>query len=94
MNAWMAAGRVVFEWRDLGGLQGRQKIGLAKTFNDFGLDLMLCDVDVVWIKDPTHFFNLYPEADILTSRSAHYHNSLSISPLVWVPAALCCSARL
>lgn len=48
--------------------QGRQKIGLAKTFNDFGLDLMLCDVDVVWIKDPTHFFNLYPEADILTSR--------------------------
>ena len=48
--------------------QGRQKIALAKTFTDFGLDLMLCDVDVVWIKDPTHYFSSIPEADILTSR--------------------------
>eukprot|EP00192_Tetraselmis_astigmatica_P008881 CAMPEP_0117652350 /NCGR_PEP_ID=MMETSP0804-20121206/2579_1 /TAXON_ID=1074897 /ORGANISM="Tetraselmis astigmatica, Strain CCMP880" /LENGTH=607 /DNA_ID=CAMNT_0005458389 /DNA_START=187 /DNA_END=2010 /DNA_ORIENTATION=+ len=46
---------------------GRQKIGLAKTFTNFGLDLMLCDVDVVWIKDPTHYISSIPEADILTS---------------------------
>lgn len=46
---------------------GRQKIDLAATFTSFGLDLCLCDVDTVWINDPTEYFNSYPAADILAS---------------------------
>ncbi|PSC68170.1 glycosyltransferase family 77 [Micractinium conductrix] len=46
---------------------GRQKVDLARTFTDFGLDLCLCDVDTVWINDPTEYFERFPEADILAS---------------------------
>jgi hypothetical protein len=46
---------------------GRQKVDLARTFTDFGLDLCLCDVDTVWINDPTKYFERYPDADILAS---------------------------
>lgn len=46
---------------------GRQKVDLARTFNEYGLDLCLCDVDTVWINDPTEYFERFPEADILAS---------------------------
>lgn len=46
---------------------GRQKVDLARTFTDFGLDLCLCDVDTVWINDPTEYFERFPQADILAS---------------------------
>jgi hypothetical protein len=46
---------------------GRQKISLLKAFLAFGLDIVLCDGDTVWINDPTDYFNRYPAADILTS---------------------------
>lgn len=46
---------------------GRQKVALAKSFTDFELDIVLCDVDTVWLRDPTEYFERFPEADILTS---------------------------
>lgn len=48
-------------------LMGRQKIDLLQTFLSFGLDIMLCDSDTVWINDPTDYFNRFPAADLLTS---------------------------
>jgi arabinosyltransferase len=32
---------------------GRLKISLLQTFLSYGLDLLLCDSDTVWINDPT-----------------------------------------
>lgn len=48
-------------------LMGRHKIALLHTFLDFGLEIMLCDSDTVWINDPTDYFTRFPAADILTS---------------------------
>ncbi|KAI3429380.1 hypothetical protein D9Q98_005475 [Chlorella vulgaris] len=49
---------------------GRQKVDLARTFTGYGLDLCLCDVDTVWINDPTEYFERWPAADILASSDA------------------------
>ena len=46
---------------------GRLKIWLAKTFVDFGVDLFLCDIDTVWMRNPLPFLMNYPHADILVS---------------------------
>jgi hypothetical protein len=32
------------------------KIGVAQTLNMFGLDTLMCDADVVWQRDPSHYF--------------------------------------
>uniref|UniRef100_A0A061QQR3 Glycosyltransferase n=1 Tax=Tetraselmis sp. GSL018 TaxID=582737 RepID=A0A061QQR3_9CHLO len=56
-------------------MMGREKVRLAKTFTGFGLDLMLCDVDVVWVKDPTKYFAAIPQADVLTS-SDELHSTI------------------
>lgn len=46
---------------------GRIKINLLKTFLGYNLDVLLCDTDTVWLKDPTPYFLKYPTADILIS---------------------------
>lgn len=46
---------------------GRQKLSLLQSLLGFGLDIVLCDTDMVWINDPTDYFNRFPAADILTS---------------------------
>lgn len=46
---------------------GRVKINLLKTFLGYGLDVLLCDTDTVWMADPTPYFLRYPTADILIS---------------------------
>ena len=48
-------------------LQGREKIGLVLTFTDMGFDVVVSDVDTVWLKDPIPYLAKYPEADILVS---------------------------
>lgn len=37
----------------------RQKVALARLFTDFGYDILLSDVDVVWLKDPVSYFSGY-----------------------------------
>ena len=44
---------------------GRIKINLLNTFLGYDLDVLLCDTDTVWMKDPTPYFVQYPTADIL-----------------------------
>ena len=47
--------------------QGREKIGLVLTFTDMGFDIVVSDVDTVWLKNPIPYLAQYPEADILVS---------------------------
>lgn len=62
-----------FEWgSETFFKMGRQKVELARTFTSYGLDLCLCDVDTVWINDPTDYFNTYPDADILASSDSFF----------------------
>lgn len=48
-------------------MQGREKIGLVLAFTDMGFDVVVSDVDTVWLQDPLAFLAQYPEADILVS---------------------------
>ena len=46
---------------------GREKINLIQTFTRFGIDVIISDVDTVWIQNPVPYMQQYPEADVLTS---------------------------
>lgn len=48
-------------------LMGRHKISLLQSFLSFELDLLLCDSDTAFVRDPTDYINRFPAADILTS---------------------------
>ena len=46
---------------------GRDKIRLIRDFTKSGVDVLISDIDVAWLRDPTPFFLRYPAADILVS---------------------------
>lgn len=46
---------------------GREKVFLINAFMSFGYELLLCDTDMVWLKDPLPYLARFPAADILTS---------------------------
>eukprot|EP00958_Prasinococcus_capsulatus_P001137 scaffold104_cov375-Prasinococcus_capsulatus_cf.AAC.16 len=46
---------------------GRHKINLIGQFTHMGFDILLTDVDTVWMRDPLPFMERYPDADILAS---------------------------
>ncbi|KAL8141869.1 hypothetical protein V2J09_014901 [Rumex salicifolius] len=46
---------------------GREKVILIDSFLPFGYELLMCDTDMVWLKDPLPYIARYPEADVLTS---------------------------
>jgi len=46
---------------------GREKINLIGLFTDMGVDLLLSDVDTVWLRNPVPYILQFPEADVLTS---------------------------
>ncbi|UPR03426.1 arabinosyltransferase [Chloropicon primus] len=48
----------------------RRKIKLIKEFLEMGLDVMVSDVDTVWLQDPNVFFKKHPSLDIMTSTDA------------------------
>ena len=58
-------------------MMGRQKIALIYKFTSLGFDLLLSDVDVVYMRNP-HEYMIQPEfreADILSS-SDHLSSSI------------------
>jgi hypothetical protein len=59
---------------------GREKIQLIHTFVHLGYDLVLTDVDTVWLRDPLPFFWRYPEADILCSAVSPPHPFMQHEP--------------
>ncbi|XP_010540709.1 PREDICTED: arabinosyltransferase XEG113-like [Tarenaya hassleriana] len=46
---------------------GREKVILIDAILPYGYELLMCDSDVVWLKNPLPYLARYPEADILTS---------------------------
>jgi hypothetical protein len=46
---------------------GRKKISLIAKFLSLGVDVVISDVDVMWLRSPLSFFARFPGADVLTS---------------------------
>ncbi|XP_031391449.1 arabinosyltransferase XEG113 isoform X2 [Punica granatum] len=46
---------------------GREKVLLIDAILPFGVELLMCDTDMVWLKNPLPYLARYPEADVLTS---------------------------
>ncbi|KAI7733025.1 hypothetical protein M8C21_029818 [Ambrosia artemisiifolia] len=46
---------------------GREKVMLVDSMLPFGYELLMCDTDTVWLKNPLPYLARYPEADVLTS---------------------------
>lgn len=53
---------------------GRKKIELIWLFTKMGFDILVSDVDTVWMKNPMPYMAKFPTADILTS-SDHLANT-------------------
>ncbi|GJP65581.1 hypothetical protein CLOP_g22455 [Closterium sp. NIES-67] len=46
---------------------GREKVTLVNVFLAMGVELLICDTDTVWLRNPLPFIARYPSADVLTS---------------------------
>ncbi|KAI3900058.1 hypothetical protein MKW98_000958 [Papaver atlanticum] len=46
---------------------GREKVILIDAMLPFGYEILMCDTDMVWLKNPLPYLARYPNADILTS---------------------------
>ncbi|KAF8412902.1 hypothetical protein HHK36_000874 [Tetracentron sinense] len=46
---------------------GREKVILIDAMLPFGYEILMCDTDMVWLKNPLPYFSGFPGADILTS---------------------------
>ncbi|XP_050151043.1 arabinosyltransferase XEG113 isoform X3 [Malus sylvestris] len=46
---------------------GREKVILIDSILPYGFELLMCDTDMVWLKDPLPYLARYAEADVLTS---------------------------
>ncbi|CAA0831901.1 xyloglucanase 113 [Striga hermonthica] len=46
---------------------GREKVILIDSILPFGFELLMCDTDMVWLKNPLPYLARFPEADVLTS---------------------------
>ncbi|KAI0488537.1 hypothetical protein KFK09_028373 [Dendrobium nobile] len=46
---------------------GREKVFLINALLPFGYELLVCDTDMVWLKNPLPYLARFPEADLLTS---------------------------
>ena len=53
---------------------GRKKIELIYLFTKMGFDILVSDVDTVWLRNPLPYMAKYPNADVLTS-SDHLSNT-------------------
>ena len=66
---------------------GREKIRLISIFLRLGVQVIIADVDVLWLRNPLPFFDRYQEADLLTS-SDHLSNTVDNESLEkWPDAA-------
>jgi len=65
---------------------GRDKIRLIRDFTKVeGISVLISDIDVAWLRDPTPFFARYPSADILVSTDL-LRSEINLEPNKQVPA--------
>lgn len=67
-------------------LMGRKKIALIRDFTLMGFDILVSDVDTVWMRDPIPYLQKYPEADVLTS-SDHLAPTATVRNAISFPFA-------
>ncbi|GLT91371.1 hypothetical protein SLE2022_092620 [Rubroshorea leprosula] len=46
---------------------GREKAILIDSLLQYGYEILMCDTDMVWLKNPFPYLARYPDADVLTS---------------------------
>lgn len=46
---------------------GREKAILIDSVLPYGFEILMCDTDMVWLKNPLPYLARYPDADVLTS---------------------------
>ena len=46
---------------------GRDKVRLIRGLTRSGVNVLVSDIDVVWLRNPLPFFKRYPVADVLVS---------------------------
>ncbi|EPS68350.1 hypothetical protein M569_06419, partial [Genlisea aurea] len=46
---------------------GREKVFLINRLLRFDFEILVCDADMIWLKNPLPYLARYPEADVLTS---------------------------
>eukprot|EP00271_Cylindrocystis_brebissonii_P007994 TRINITY_DN219_c0_g1_i1.p1 TRINITY_DN219_c0_g1~~TRINITY_DN219_c0_g1_i1.p1 ORF type:complete len:733 (-),score=136.76 TRINITY_DN219_c0_g1_i1:483-2681(-) len=46
---------------------GREKITLINVFLSMGVELLMCDTDMVWLQNPLPWLRRWPNADVVTS---------------------------
>ncbi|KAF3575914.1 hypothetical protein DY000_02035324 [Brassica cretica] len=49
---------------------GREKVILIDSVLPFGYELLMCDTDMVWLKNPLPYLARYPDADLVTVHSS------------------------
>ncbi|KAE9613214.1 putative nucleotide-diphospho-sugar transferase [Lupinus albus] len=62
---------------------GREKVILINLMLPFGYELLMCDTDMVWLKNPLPYIAHYPEADVLTSSDQVIPTVVDDSLEVW-----------
>ncbi|KAK7360441.1 hypothetical protein VNO77_02434 [Canavalia gladiata] len=62
---------------------GREKVILIDSILPFGYELLMCDTDMVWMKNPLPYLARYPEADVLTSSDQVIPTVVDDSLEVW-----------
>ena len=64
---------------------GRDKIRLIRDFTKVeGISVLISDIDVAWLRDPTPFFKRYPSADILVSTDL-LRSEIALDPPLQTP---------
>jgi len=76
VNTWLMGSRGIDESavkKDFGWgsknfhKMGRDKIRLIHDFTKTGVDVLISDIDVTWMRDPLPFMKRFPDADMLVS---------------------------
>ncbi|XP_058777608.1 arabinosyltransferase XEG113-like [Vicia villosa] len=65
---------------------GREKVILINSILPYGYELLMCDTDMVWLKNPLPYFARYPGADVLTSSDQVVPTVVDDSLEVWQEA--------
>ncbi|KAL5099752.1 hypothetical protein RYX36_004079 [Vicia faba] len=65
---------------------GREKVILINSILPYGYELLMCDTDMVWLKNPLPYLARYPGADVLTSSDQVVPTVVDDSLEVWQEA--------
>lgn len=52
---------------------GRERLYLVDTLLSFDVELLMCDTDMVFLRNPLEYVSRYPQADVLTSSDQLVH---------------------